>query len=142
MPKPYTSPSVADPVRPEVGERLFAHPAEVRDVLLRLRELVFEVARELSAVGELDESLKWGEPAYRPRNGAGTTVRIDWKERDPEFVAVYVPCQTDLIERWRGRFSELFEFEGNRAVKLRWREPLPEYALRACLHDALTYHRR
>ena len=133
--------AVREPVPPLVAERFARCPPAVRDVLLGLRELIFDVAAG-AGVGELEESLKWGEPAYRPRNGAGTTVRIDWKARDRGVVYLFVPCQTDLVDRWRGRFEGVLEFQGQRAIRLCWEEPLPEGALRICLEDALTYHRR
>ena len=131
---------MSQPLPEGVADRFADSPAEVCDILLRLRDLIFEVAEEIPEVGELEESLKWGEPAYRPRNGVGTTVRFDWKERDPDHIAVLVHCQTTLIERWRARFPRAFEFEGSRAARFRWREPLPEHEIRQCLADALTYH--
>jgi hypothetical protein len=42
------------------------YPVRSKTALLALRELIFETAAELPKVGELVETLKWGEPAYYP----------------------------------------------------------------------------
>ena len=53
----------------------FAPPQ--RQTLLSLRDIILDTAATNPMIGPLDESLKWGEPAYRPaRNRVGTTVRL------------------------------------------------------------------
>jgi len=111
--------------------------------MLALRQLVFEVAAERPEVGPLEETLKWGEPAYlTPVTRSGSTLRMDWKPRAPDVCALYFNCQTTLIETFRSLFPETFSFEGNRALLLPLSEPLLEDAIKTCIAAALTYHRR
>ena len=110
--------------------------------MLALRELVFTMAAGTDGVGPLEETLKWGEPAYLTRaSKSGSTIRMDWKSRNPNVCALYFNCQTDLVERFRTVFGDALGFEGNRAVLLPVSGPLPEVMLRSCIAAALTYHR-
>jgi len=126
--------------RSDVAEVFAAIPDEPRAKLLRVRELIFETAAKISEVGPLQETLKWGEPSYLPKSKSGTTVRIHWKEKNPQYCALYVHCQTDLVARFRERFDKDLEFEGSRAVFFRVPGRLPVAALRGCIEMALTYH--
>lgn len=132
---PFADPAVA---------RVFAgYPASPRRALLALRELIFETARHTEGVGAIEETLKWGEPAYlTARSGSGTTIRIAWKPRAPDRYALYVHCQTDLIETFRTLFPEEFEFEKNRAMVMRVADDPSPAALAHCIGAALTYHLR
>lgn len=110
--------------------------------MLALRRLVFEVAAQLPDVGALEETLKWGEPAYlTPVSRSGTTIRMDWKPRSPDVCALYFNCQTTLVETFRSLFPEIFTYEGNRAVLMPLSALLPEEAVKTCIAAALTYHR-
>lgn len=109
--------------------------------MLALRRFVFDVASEQD-VGTLEETLKWGEPAYLTQvTRSGTTIRMDWKPRAPEACALYFNCQTTLVETFRSLFPETFSFEGNRAILMPLADPLPEDAVKTCMAAALTYHR-
>ncbi|MFW1141981.1 DUF1801 domain-containing protein, partial [Vibrio parahaemolyticus] len=46
-----------------VKERFDEYPENARIRLEELRNLVFQIASDLD-LGEVDESLKWGEPSY------------------------------------------------------------------------------
>jgi hypothetical protein len=65
--------------------RVFAaYPPEVRWKLGALRELIFATAAATEGVGTLEETLRWGEPAYvTSQTKSGSTIRIDWKPSDP-----------------------------------------------------------
>ena len=105
-----------------------------------MRELVFRTASSNPDVGEIEETLKWGEPAYVTKNGAGSTVRIDWKAKTPEQYAMYFHCQTNLVESFRTMFPTDFRFEGNRALIFKIDERVPRDALSVCIDASLTYH--
>jgi Domain of unknown function (DU1801) len=108
--------------------------------MLELRELIFDTARALPAVGELEETLKWGEPAYITSQAkSGSLVRLGWKVKDPANIRVLFHCQTNLVETFRTLFADELVFEGNRAIVLKVNEPLPKPALRLCIEAALTY---
>jgi hypothetical protein len=51
---------------PAVAENFRAYPPQVRSKLLALRALIFEITDSIKGVGELTETLKWGEP-WLPR---------------------------------------------------------------------------
>ncbi len=125
---------------PAVKAKFDAYPAPARRDLLALRELVFAVARLTPGVGNIEETLKWGEPAYLTKNGAGSTVRMDWKPKAPGEVALYFNCQTSLVENFRAMFPKDFGFVGNRALVWPVGDKPPKDALRFCLAAALTYH--
>ena len=111
--------------------------------MLALRQLVFEVAAKLPEVGALEETLKWGEPAYlTPVTRSGSTLRMDWKPRAPGVCALYFNCQTTLVETFRTLFPETFTYEGNRAIVMPLSSPLEEDAVKTCIAAALTYHRQ
>lgn len=123
-----------------VAEKFASYPPEARAALLVLREIVWETARSLPAVGEIVETLKWGEPAYGTPSKAGSTFRMDWKAKAPGSYALYFNCQTDLIDTFRTLFPNDFVFEGNRALVFRLGEPLPADAVAFCMAAAFTYH--
>ncbi len=74
---------------PAVERAFEAYPSGIRRKLLALRELIFITARLTKGVGELEETLKWGEPAYvTAQSKSGSTVRIDWKKAKPSQYAM------------------------------------------------------
>lgn len=126
---------------PAVAAVFDAYPSDVRAQLLALRELIFEVAASTPGVGALQETLKWGEPAYlTPHTKSGSTVRIGFKPSQPDQYALYVNCQTTLIDTFRAMFGDEFNFEGNRAVVFQVGDTPPADALALCIAAALTYH--
>jgi Domain of unknown function (DU1801) len=132
--KPFTSSAV---------ERTFAaYPTGMRKKMLALRELILRIAAETEGVGELEETLKWGEPAYLTSStGSGSTIRIDWKKKRPNEYAMYFNCQSTLLETFRTLFPNDFKFEGNRALVFGEADVIPKDALAFCIATALTYHR-
>lgn len=120
-----------------------ACPAPMRERLLRLRGLIFKVAAEHPAVGELEEALKWGEPAYMTSaSKSGSTIRIAWKAKQPEQVSIFFNCQTNLVETFRTLFPTGLYFVGNREIALPNDQALPLAELALCIGAALTYHLR
>lgn len=117
-----------------------AYPHAFRVPLLRLRDLIFEVAETTDGVGPLVEALRWSQPSYLTEaSGSGTTVRID--RFGEHAIAVLVHCQTTLVETFRDLVPEL-EYHERRAIVLDPAEPLPVGPLSVCIELALTYKRR
>lgn len=133
--KPFDDPSVA---------AVFdAYPKPVRDKLLALRSLIVEAAAATPGVGPIEETLKWGQPSYlTPQTKSGTTVRIDAMKGTPNRYALYVHCQTKLIDAFREVYPDELTYEGNRAILFDVEEPLPVEPVRHCIAQALTYHLR
>jgi hypothetical protein len=123
-----------------VEARFANYPHPARRQLMALRELIFRTAADTEGVGEIEETLKWGEPAYVTRSKAGSTVRLDWKPNDPGHCAMYFNCQTTLVDTFRTLFPQEFRFEGNRALLLPVQGRMPQDALALCIAASLTYH--
>lgn len=124
----------------EVKARFDGYAAGQREQLLALRQAVFDVAADTPGVGRIDETLKWGQPSYlTPETKSGTTVRID--AHSAGGVAIYVNCQTDLVETFKAHYPAL-AYEGVRAVVLPRGVALPEPAIRHIIALTLTYHAR
>lgn len=116
-------------------------PPPLRERLLELRQLIFDTAASTPGVGELEETLKWGEPAYlTSKSKSGSTVRINWKKSRPSQYAMLFNCHTTLIETFRTLFPDDFSFEGNRAILFDKAGTVPIDALSFCIAAALTYH--
>jgi hypothetical protein len=119
-----------------------AYPSPIRSKLLALRALLFATAANTAGVGEIEETLKWGEPAYlTTQSHSGSTIRIDAKKSTATQYAIFFNCKTDLIETFRTLFPDEFQFEGNRAIVFDVNVDPPMDALKICITAALTYHR-
>ncbi len=124
-----------------VAKTFESYPPHMRSKLLSLRELIYRTAAETDGVGGLEETLKWGEPAYLTTNKSGSTIRLGWKKSAPSQCAMYFHCQTNLIETFRTLFHREFKFEGNRAIVFNEADEVPMDSLAFCIAAALTYHR-
>lgn len=128
---------------PAVEATFKSYPPALRTRLLALRRLIFDTAKTTSDVGELHESLKWGQPSYlTPISKSGSTIRIDRVKSSNDRYAIYFHCQTNLVETFRELYPNEFHYEGNRSIVLERNGAFPEQALRHCIGLALTYHRR
>ena len=128
---------------PTVAQVFNAYPQPMRKRLQVLRELVFETAAATHGVGKLEETLKWGEPAYvTSESKSGSTIRIAWKPKSPSQYAIYFNCQTSLVETFKTLFPGEFTFEGNRAIVFDVADEVPKDTLAFCIAAALTYHRK
>jgi hypothetical protein len=132
---------MTDPVKPSnVPAKIATYPAPARAMLDQIRNWIFDLAAGMEGVGAIDESLKWGEPAWRPKSGSGTTIRADWKPKTPDQVMIFFDCKTDLIDRTRSLLPDPLTCEGNRAIILPVDQPLCENAIKTALGWALRYH--
>ncbi|MCB1053473.1 MAG: DUF1801 domain-containing protein [Acidobacteria bacterium] len=124
-----------------VGQVFLAYPAPLRERLLALRELIFEVAAGKPEVGSIEETLRWGQPTYLTRQTkSGSMIRIDQINGHDDQFALYVHCQTGLVDQFKARFPNTFQYEGNRALLFDTATPLPLAELSVCIELALTYH--
>ncbi|HTO53661.1 MAG TPA: DUF1801 domain-containing protein [Myxococcota bacterium] len=127
---------------PEVAAVFAGYPAAPRKKLLALRELIFTTAARTKGVGPLEESLRWGEPAYlTSETKSGSTIRIDWKPKRPDEIAIYFHCRSGLVGTFRRLYPKL-RFEGNRALVFGAGERLPAAEVSRCVALALTHHQR
>jgi len=120
-----------------------AYPPAVRDQLMALREMVFDVAGRTAGVGPLTETLKWGQPSYlTEETGSGSTVRIDRLKDGEGGYAVYFHCQSGLVGQFRELYPDTFKYEGERAIVFVASDRVPMRAFGHCLALALTHHLR
>lgn len=124
---------------PKVKDVFENYPKSVQNKLLHLRELVVSTASEIDGLEELEETLKWGEPSYLTKYGS--TVRMDWKEKNPEQFAIYFKCTSKLVPTFKKIYKDKFKFEGDRAIVFRLNEKIAEAELKHCISLAMTYHK-
>ena len=124
-----------------VRQKFNTYPKNIRTKMQILRNLIYEVAENTEGVGELEETLKWNEPAYlTSKTKSGTAIRIDWKLKNPDRIGMYLNCKTTLVSTWRIMFQDDLEFEGNRAILISVNTPIPKDKLLICIKMALRYH--
>ena len=124
-----------------VEEKFASYPNDFRTKLLTLRELIFEIAKMTEGVGEIEETLKWGEPSYlTSKTKSGSTIRIDWKKSYPDQYSMYFNCKTTLVDTFKEMFGDLFNFEGNREMVFHLYDNFHKNELSQCIAMALTYH--
>ncbi|KZY39690.1 hypothetical protein A3731_13150 [Roseovarius sp. HI0049] len=124
-----------------VRDVIYRYPPEARDGVLALRRLIFDVARGLPEIGPLDETLKWGQPAYLPRTPrTGSTLRAGL-HKDAQF-ALFAHCQTTIISSYARAFPGWDRLDGNRAVLFDAPGQIEPERLSYLVRHALTYHLR
>ncbi len=124
---------------PQVKEVFNNYPKSVQNQMLHLRELVLSAASEIEGLEKLEETLKWGEPGYLTKHGS--TVRMDWKEKNPGQYAIYFKCTSKLVPTFKTIYKDKFKFEGNRAIVFKLSDKIPEAELKHCISMALSYHK-
>lgn len=124
---------------PEVARTYQSYPERIRPKLMFLRQTIVDVVSATPNIGEVEETLKWGEPSYLAKDGS--TVRIGWKESKPAYYAMYFNCNTKLVDTFKELYSETFNFEGNRAIVFHEEDIVPLRALKHCVSLSLQYHK-
>ncbi|WP_377507352.1 DUF1801 domain-containing protein [Octadecabacter sp. R77987] len=123
---------------PEIAAVLDAQPALTAQGMARLRDLILETAVSDPRVGPLSESLKWGQPAFRPKAAnTGTTLRVA-AHKDAAF-ALYAPCSTTVIPTHAERFAGADRIDGTRAILFDHPDQIDADRLRLTILHGLTY---
>ena len=126
---------------PKVKEVFSEYPPAIRKKLLELRRLIFKVASETQGVGELEETLKWGQPGYvTNKTKSGSTIRIGREKYTNGDYGIYFHCQTTLVDTFKKIYGDKFTYEKNRAIIFDKNEEIPTRELSNCIAMALTYH--
>ena len=116
----------------------WSEPAQ--QALWRCRTLFHLIADE-NGLGDLDEALKWGQPAWRPkRPRTGSTLRMGWSEVTPDQLALYVDCKTDLAQRMYSLYPDLPRNDGRRALAISLAQAFPEQAMAHLAEMTFSYH--
>lgn len=128
------------PITDETIAAVFnAFPADVRLHLLVLRDLILTIGQSLDPIGNVHESIKWGELSYTTISGS--PIRLAWKEKEPQRIAVCFHCQTKLVSTFKILYPKNLSFEGNRAIVFKADHKPPIEELKHCIELAHTYHR-
>ncbi len=115
-------------------------PAPARDALLTCRNLFHQISKD-RALGPLDEALKWGQPAWRPvKPRTGSTLRLWWSDAQPDHLAVFVDCKTDLAARMGDLYPQLPENDLQRRLSFSLDAPFPEQAMSHLADMTFAYH--
>lgn len=130
---------MTDPAPSDVRATYQSWPAPAMQQAWQVRTILLDTAPAIGSAPVV-ESLKWGEPALRPRRG-GTTLRIAWSPRQPDDIGLFVDCKTDLCQRMSGDFPQAFSYAPPRAMYLPVAGDLPKDALRHLARIAFRYKR-
>lgn len=122
----------------KVADKFAHYPEVVQPKMEYLRKLVIETAEELG-IEQLEETLKWGEPSYL--NKKGSTLRMDWKAKNPNQYALYFKCTSKLVPSFKAVFGDLFEYENNRAILFQINQEIPIREVKQCIAATLQYHK-
>ncbi len=122
----------------EVDRVISRYAPPVRDGVLALRSMIFDVAANLPAIGPLEEALRWGQPAYLTSSRAGSTIRLG-PHRDATF-AIFAHCQSTIIRSYAQAFPGWDRIDGNRAVLFDDVTQIEPERLTRLVRHALTYH--
>lgn len=122
----------------KVKQKYESYPENARALFSIVRAAIFEVAKS-EALGNIEETLKWGEPSYLVKGGSA--IRIDWKSKFPNQLSVYFNCNTALVETFKEIFGDIFRCEGNREVVFLLSEKVPLQELKICISLSLRYHK-
>jgi len=123
--------------QPDVEAIVLAYPPEVRSRFHEFRKLVLELADSTEGVNKLEESLKWGEPAFK--SNIGSPFRFGWSPKRPDQFGIYFICTTTLVETFRQLYPDFFTFDGNRGLIFSPDEEFPKEPLIHSLQLALRY---
>jgi len=128
---------------PDVQVVFDSYPDVIREKLLHLRQLIFEVADKTDGVGTIEETLKWGQVSYLTHSPkTGTTIRIDAYQKETDKVAFFVHCQTSLVDTFQQMYPEVFDYEPKRAVIWDDLDDRQSDVLEHFIELTLTYHQR
>ncbi|MEP1766464.1 MAG: DUF1801 domain-containing protein [Sulfitobacter sp.] len=124
------------------ADTLRSWPQQAQDQFIQMRAVILTAAQQAD-VGLVDETLKWGQPSWRPkRPRTGSTLRLNWQDNSPQTIALYVDCKSTISSTMRDIYPDEFKYESNRALRLPLGAALPDAALDHLARMTFTYHRR
>lgn len=128
-------------IPPKVKEAYEKYKEADRAVLLQLRDLVFITAGSDNRIGELTETLKWGEPAFlTEETKSGSTLRLGYSKLS-KSPALFVSCSTPLLTTLKDLDSaRSLEYHGLRDITVPKITSRNKEMIRTCILKTLTYH--
>lgn len=127
----------------EVAEKYKTYPEHLISKILIIRRLIFDISKQYSEIGSFEEILKWNEPSYTPLSKSGTTLRIDWKKNNPNFIGLFVNCKTSLIDIIRRSIDDdTLIYKGKRAIYFPIDTDLPIETISKIIFIVFTYYNK
>jgi len=127
---------------PEIKNIFNNYPKTIKNKLLSIRELIFQISEESDDIGLIEETLKWETPSYLTYSPkSGTTIRLSTMRAYDDKYAISVHCQTTLVSDFKAIYPEL-EYEGNRSIIFDVNNDIPPGTIEHFITSALTYHKR
>ena len=84
----------------------------------------------------------WRNRPVAVTNGKqGSTIRMDYKAKQPGQYALYFNCKSKLVDTFRELYGDRFQFEGNRAIIFGLNDTPDMMALSHCISLSLNYHK-
>ena len=123
-------------INPIIAEKIETYPEVAKSQFLEIRSLIFEIAKH-NKLGQIEETLKWGQPSYLCKSGS--TVRMDWQQKNSDNIEMFFNCKTILVETFKEIFKDELTYKGNRVVVVSLLRPIP-IELQTCILMALNYH--
>ena len=123
----------------EIKNKYQSYPPHIKKEMLDLRKFILEIVSKDSEIDFTEEALKWGEPSFMTKS-SGSTLRIDWKEKSPEYISLFVNCQTKLISIFKELYPNDFEYVGNRELRLPLKGKYSKVKLKKCIELVLKYN--
>ena len=123
----------------EIEDKYDSYPPIVKNEVLELRKIILDIALADNDIDFIGEDLKWGEPSFITKS-SGTTLRIDWKEKNPNSISIFVNCRTKLISIYKDIYPDDFEYIGNREIRLSLLKRYSTKKLSKCIELALKYN--
>lgn len=125
---------------PAVAAAFDAFPTSARTGLLRLRDLIFDIAATTSRVPGITEDLRWGEPAYLTPPRIGSTLRLAVPKTGG--FGIFAHCQTTIISDFAAAYPGWDRIDCNRGVLFDDPKQIDPVRHGALIMSALTYHLR
>ena len=129
---------MSDAINSDVSSVIENYPTAIQEKVLFLRNLIYEVAKDLESDSDIDETLKWNEPSYLAKSGS--TIRIAWGSKRPNQYGLFFNCKSKLVDTFKELYPNVFNFEGNRAIIFNKDDVIPIDELKHCIRLALIYH--
>ena len=103
---------------------------------------LFDSVAAEAGIGALDNSLKWGQPSWRPiKPRTGATLRLGWSNAAPDTLSIYVDCKTNLAARFSDIYPAIVN-DGRRMISFSMPLDGQQTALRHLAAMTFTYHLR
>jgi hypothetical protein len=123
----------------ELKAKYNSYPTSIKKEILELRELIFEVIEKDDEIDFYEETLKWGEPSFLTKS-SGSTLRIDWKTKNPDCISLFVNCRTKIISIFKELYPNDFQYIGNREIRLSLNDTYSKNKLKKCIEVVLKYN--